>query len=125
LARDNLGEPVEWREARMDGNNLETRAIFNIRYREHVEKNDRLDAIEEAIEDLLEDAGEVRGAREDDGWMNEVIVYDLARVEHWLKRLTALLRRKKAPAATTIEVVALFRAEKVLKQVGVYDKTDS
>jgi hypothetical protein len=106
----------------MEGDVLEADAVLNIRYGEHLEDNDRLDGIGEAIEDLLEDAGEVRGAREEDGWMNEVLLDDLGQVEHWLKRVVGLLRRKKAPAGTTVEVVVRFRAEKVLKRVGIHDK---
>ena len=58
------------------------------------------------------------------GWMNEVLLYDIGQVEHWLKRITALLRRKKAPSGTTIEVVLRFRAEKVVKRIGIHDKED-
>jgi hypothetical protein len=112
-------------EERMDSDRFETDAVLDIRYGEHIEDNDRLDVIGEAIEDLLEDAGEVSGARDKDGWMNEVLLYDIGQLEHWLKRITALLRRRKAPAGTTIEVVVRFRAEKVLKRIGIHDKEDA
>ena len=103
----------------MDGETVESDAILNIRYGRHLGKDDDLDELGDHIEDLIEDAGEVRGAREDDGWMNEVLLYDIARVDYWTKRIATLLRRKKAPSATIIEVVLRFRAEKVLRRVGI------
>ncbi len=84
--------------------------------------------LEEELEDLLGDAGEVGdGGSGSMGWDVNLELFDDAEVQPWVEKLTAFLRTWGAPADTAIIIYPpLLPGEKPAPQrVAVFPEPDS